>query len=480
MSKTKNLFKNIGFLVLSQFSIKLLSFLLLPLYTSVLSTSEYGMYDLFNTTVALLMPFLTLNIKDSTIRFALDSTEQEDLLKVFTISLTYVFLSLIPALVMLLVNHCFLFSKSIDDFSILVFLLFLSQSLALVVTNFVRGLDNLKEISISSVICSLTIIVLNIITLIPLEMGLYGYFVANIIGPIVQITYLFFKCKCWNYINFKKFDKDVNCSMLAYSRPLILNTTAWWVNSASDRYIVVLFCGTAVNGVYSVASKIPSILDMMQNIFAQAWTLSAVKEFDPNDTDHFFSDMYNAYNMAMTIMCSVIISASRVLAKFLYSKDFYLAWKYVPFLLVAVLFGALSGYIGAIFSAVKDARIFASSTLIGAGVNLFCNFVLVKFYGALGAAIATALCYWIIYTIRLQNSKKYIQMKLDIFRDYFAYVLLIVQTLLLYIFQEESFLLYFSEVGILFIIILLFNKETKKVFSMATSVKNAWKQGDRC
>ena len=71
-------------------------------------------------------------------------------------------------------------------------------------------------------------------------------------------------------------------------------------------------------------------------------------------------------------------------------------------------------------------------------------------------------------------------MKLDIFRDYFVYVLLIVQTLLLYIFQEESFLLYFSEVGILFIIILLFNKETKKVFSMATSVKNAWKQGDRC
>ena len=66
----KYLFKNIGLLTISQFGTKLLVFFLVPLYTSILTTEEYGIFDLFNTTIALLIPILTLNIMDSVIRFA--------------------------------------------------------------------------------------------------------------------------------------------------------------------------------------------------------------------------------------------------------------------------------------------------------------------------------------------------------------------------------------------------------------------------
>lgn len=76
--------------------------------------------------------------------------------------------------------------------------------------------------------------------------------------------------------------------MMDYSRPLIANSIAWWINNASDRYIVIFFCGLAENGIYSVASKIPSILNIFQSIFNQAWTLSAVKDFDSEDKHGFF------------------------------------------------------------------------------------------------------------------------------------------------------------------------------------------------
>ena len=91
--------------------------------------------------------------------------------------------------------------------------------------------------------------------------------------------------------------------------------------------MVTFFCGVAANGVYSVASKIPSILNVFQTIFNQAWSLSAVKDYDPEDKSGFFANTYRAYNCMMTIVCSAIIVSDKILAKFLYANDFYVAWR---------------------------------------------------------------------------------------------------------------------------------------------------------
>lgn len=78
MNKYKYLFKNIGLLTLSNFATKLLSFFLVPLYTSVLTTGQYGTYDLFNTTIGVLIPILTLNILDAVLRFGMDKAYDKD------------------------------------------------------------------------------------------------------------------------------------------------------------------------------------------------------------------------------------------------------------------------------------------------------------------------------------------------------------------------------------------------------------------
>lgn len=68
-SKYKYLIKNTGILAISNFSSKLLVFFLVPIYTSVLSTAEYGTYDLAMSTVLLLYPVLTVNIVDGVMQF---------------------------------------------------------------------------------------------------------------------------------------------------------------------------------------------------------------------------------------------------------------------------------------------------------------------------------------------------------------------------------------------------------------------------
>lgn len=105
MNKGSNVLKNIGILSIGQFSTKILVFLLIPLYTNVLTTDEYGAYDLVYTTISLMLPIVTLNISVSSQRFLLESNPDKK--GVYRISLKYTLLGIVIALICLVVNHFF-------------------------------------------------------------------------------------------------------------------------------------------------------------------------------------------------------------------------------------------------------------------------------------------------------------------------------------------------------------------------------------
>lgn len=469
MNRYKYLFKNIGLLTISQFGTKLLSFFLVPLYTSVLTTAEYGTYDLINTTISLLIPILTLNIVEASLRFSID--KNCDKKAVFSISLSFVRKGTILILFFLLVNHIFSLIEFIDDYSLLFFLLFFSAALNGVITYFARGIDRMADVSISGILCSAVIIGLNILFLIPLKLGINGYILATIIGSLSQSLYLWVRLKAWNYVSWGDYDSKLKKSMLAYSKPLIVDSIAWWITGTSDRYIVAWMCGRAANGIYSVGYKIPSILNIFQTIFNQAWMLSAVKDIDLEDRNGFFSRMYNLYNFSMVLLCSGLIVVARFTARILYAKDFYEAWKYAPFLLMAIVFGSISGYITGVFSAVKKSEIIAQTTVVGAVSNLVMNIIFVSVSGAFGAAIATVISYAIVWGIRIVYLKRYMKIKLYLFRDVVSYLILTIQAILLLLFQKESIHLYLMEIVLFLVLIVLYAREAgdcwksvKKVF----------------
>lgn len=472
MKRYKYLFKNIGLLALSNFATKLISFFLVPLYTNILTTTEYGTYDLFYTTVSVLIPILTFNINDAALRFSLEKDFNKN--AVATVSVRYLLFGSVVVLYGLITNAIFNISEVAKLYAVFFFLMFFSQALTGIVTSFVRGIDKIKELSISSVIASIITIGCNILFLLVFNWGLQGYFLANIIGPFVQCLYLMIYTHIPNYIKPRERHNQEKKEMLAYSKPLIANSIAWWVNNASDRYVVIFFCGIAANGVYSIASKIPSILNIVQTIFNQAWTLSAVKDYDPEDKSGFFANTYKAYNCLMVIICSLIIAADKILARLLYANDFYMAWKYVPWLTIAIVFGALSGYIGGFFSAVRDSKIFAQSTVIGAIVNLIMNIISTPLIGPLGAAIATAISYFIVWLIRYVRSRSLIKLRIRLRRDLVTYSILVVQSVVLLLISN-NLLLYVIQCGLILMIIILYKDDIMLFVNKFRSKLSQWR-----
>lgn len=458
MSKYSYLLKNIGLMTISNFSSKILSFLLVPLYTSALSTEEYGTYDLYATTAFLLIPILSGCITDAVLRFTLDEDANRG--AVFTIGVKYYIRSCLVMGILVIANSLFGLLPIFNEYPILYFAYYCASPLYDLLSQFARGQDRLFDVAVAGIICSAATVSLNLMLLVVFPLGLTGYFAANIIAPCVSAIYLAVRMRVWKFIELGS-SGSLKSHMLKYGRPLVFNQISWWINNVSDRYIVTMICGASANGIYSVANKIPSILSTFQTIFDQAWTLSVVKEIQNKESNAFIVDIYNKYNSLMVIICSLLIMFNKVIARLLFANDFFTAWRYAPFLVLAAVFGSLSGLLGGIFTATKKTSIIAKTTAVGAVINILLSLCLVNMAGPLGAAIATLASYITVWAIRLGTAMKQINMKINVVMNSLAYIILGLQITVLYF--DLGYAAYLFECVGLGILILLNCRELRKV-----------------
>ncbi len=451
-NKHKYLAKNVLLFSISSFVPKLLAILLIPIYTSCLTTAEYGVSDLITTTVSLLIPIFTLDIQDAVMRFALDGKYKKD--DVFSTALRIILVG--TAIVCLGAYIASLLNIDGLDNSYLLFfvLMYFTTALYNTVSLFCRGIDKVGVMVVGGILQSLVTLSANVVFLVVFEWGLTGYLLANTLGSVLALIWYFIGARLHRFIKWNV-SKGVFRDMTVFSFPLIFSVIAWWINSASDRYILSWMSGVAISGLYAVSYKIPNILSTFQNVFSQAWSISAIKEFDKNDRDGFIGKMYNMMNFAMVIVCSGIMILNIPIAKILYSKEFFEAWRFVPPLLLSVVFNAMALFIGSIFTAVKDTKALSVSTLVGAAVNTVCNFILIYFWGAYGAALATMIGYGVVLIIRHILLRKYIALSIKLGRDIAVYALLVLQMLL----SRMDLVGIWLQIAVIVVILALYAKE---------------------
>lgn len=459
MEKYKYLLKNVGIMTLASFGTKILSFLMVPLYTNVLSTEAYGTYDIYQTTLFLIVPVLSLNIADGIMRFSLD--EEYDKQEVFMVGIRRYVIACLLCVLIIFVNQIFSIIETLTLFPQFFVLYFATGLMSDVLNNYARGIEKVSVVAVGGIIGSIAMLSLNVLFLVVFKWGLVGYFMANCLSFASTDLYLIIKLKIWKVIRLEKENQSLKKEMVAYSVPMGLGNIGWWVNNVSDRYIVTWICGLAANGVYSVAYKIPSLLSMFQQIFNQAWTISAVKEYDQNSSE-FYSTIYKAYNMCMVIICSVLILFDKLIAKILFGADFYEAWKYAPFLMISVVFGAMVQLLGGIFSAAKESKAFGNTILIGAAANTVMNVALVYVCGPLGAAIATSLSYMLIWMLRLYKVTRSMKLNIMLTRDVLSYTLLYGQATLL-VLCSNSWRGYGIQLGVATLVLVLYCKDISEI-----------------
>ncbi|HET0762508.1 TPA: oligosaccharide flippase family protein, partial [Streptococcus pneumoniae] len=211
MSKYKELAKNTGIFALANFSSKILIFLLVPIYTRVLTTTEYGFYDLVYTTIQLFVPILTLNISEAVMRFLMkDGVSKKS---VFSIAVLDIFIGSIAFALLLLVNNLFSLSDLISQYSIYIFVIFVFYTLNNFLIQFSKGIDKIGVTAISGVISTAVMLAMNVILLVVFDWGLLGFFIANVCGYVIPCIYIVSRLRLWELFEIK-IDKKLQWEMV--------------------------------------------------------------------------------------------------------------------------------------------------------------------------------------------------------------------------------------------------------------------------
>lgn len=401
----KTLITNTVIFAIGSFSSKLLVLILVPLYTACLSPAEYGTTDLIAQTANILIPIFTLSVAEAALRFGLDSVEELDKKKVYTVCMSVFILGMA---VMSLIFPILSMLDYIDGYALILFIYVCTSSLRQIHMFFTRGLRRVKIFAIDGVICTLVMLLLNILFLLKLNMGITGYLLAIILSDLVSSIFLFVSGRLWRYISPKSFDKDLAVSMVKYSAPLMSANLLWLVTSISDRFIVNIFHGEAVTGINSIAYKIPTVLTTVFTMFSQAWNMSAISENSSKDREKFYTDVFRYSQSFMYILTAGILLLIKPVTKVWINAQYFESYLYSPILTVATVFTCFNTFLGSVYIAEKKTKHSFYTSLSAGIINLVLNFALIPKFGIYGAAAATFAAYFLVFFYRLFDTRKLI------------------------------------------------------------------------
>ena len=154
--KYVNLGKNIGIFTISNFSVKIITFLVLPLYTYYLSTEQYAVIDLVNTTSQLILPFLTLCIIEAALRFGVSG--EYDSKSVFTNSIYLIVLGCILLPFLTQIIKIFVDIGSVEWYFVAIYCLQVFNSMF---SAYTKAINKVKEMAIISMVTSISIVLFN-------------------------------------------------------------------------------------------------------------------------------------------------------------------------------------------------------------------------------------------------------------------------------------------------------------------------------
>lgn len=468
VNKFKALAANTAIFGISQFTSKILIFFLLPLYTSYMSQADYGRSDLVFTTVSLLLPVCTLEISSAVMRFSMEKRQKSA--SFFRVGF---FVSLLGFAVLLACCPLFLFFHLFEGYLYLFYLLFLFNAFYQLLSYYARGIQKIKLVGIVGVINTVVVISLNIICLVGLRLGIIGYLLSYIGGYLIcDMIYLFMLRKNI-FDGCAKKDKAEWKDMLKYSTPLVPNNVSWWLVSSANKYIISGYLSNAILGLYSVALKIPTIINTIQGVFSEALVLSILQEYDNKEKDEeYFSVLYRLYSTFSILVASFVILFTRIISSLLFAKDFYQAWIYVPLLCISPVWGALSGYLGNFYAATKKNSGMFYSTLLGGGITVVFAIATVRFIGVYGVIVGNLVAYFIIWLYRWLDTKRLVRLHIQLATDIAAWILLIVQALIM-TFVQSSFWVYCGNIAIVIALIALKHQTIFPLFAKCVQfVKN--------
>lgn len=404
MDEAKRLVKNTGIIAVGGMATKLVQFFLLPLYTSVLSTAEYGTVDYINTIAVFLVPVVSLLMDEALFRYLIDCRGDGERTRVITCACAAMLLGCVGFSLLALIVWAIFKPGNL----VWVVALVMAQALIQMTSAILRGSGDTVSYSVMNFVSSVATIGLNLLLIAVLRLGVIGMITASIVAQGGTAIIFLIRKQVWNYLDFSQFNKPCAVSMIRYSIPLIPNKVSWTIMNMVDRLIIMNVLGAGPAGIYAISYKFPDVMDTVYGFFYQSWKESSARALNSEEDESvFYNAVYQILRRFMTALVLVMTALMPIVYGALIDVDYREGLLYVPILLLATYYSNISGFYGGIFTAHRVTGIMGTTTLVSALLCLVLCVVLIPSIGLWGASISTLASLFMVNEYRRIRVRQY-------------------------------------------------------------------------
>ncbi len=394
---------------LGGFISRILSVLLLPLYTSYLHGRDYGRVETLTALTAVLVAVLRLGISSAFFRYYFDYPEWEYRLRVVRTSFWFTMGSATFGLA-----AGWLLAPEIAD------LLSLGPNQAWLVRAAFVGLwvqMNYEQLTslfrveerpvlfTAATIANLLITVAaTVVLVVGYDQRAMGVVVGNWIGTLtVYLVLLGYR----RYQLGLQFDRRLFREMNRFGMPLVPSQIALWTLSFSDRFFIATFKGQAEVGHYAVGVRIASAALLLLAAFRLAWPAFAYSIEDEDEAKRTYGFVLTYLLFVFSWLALTLGLLAPWLVRLLTARpEFYEGARVVP--LTAFAITALGGYmvVSIGIGRARKTQFNWVVTGVAAAIDIALNLALVPSYGMIGAAIAGAAAYASMFALMSVHAQR--------------------------------------------------------------------------
>jgi O-antigen/teichoic acid export membrane protein len=394
----KKVLKNSLIYTFNNLLLKAFNFLLLPLYTAFLTTSDYGTINLLSSFSAMANYIVAFSLYSAVIRFYADYKEDLEKTKAFfgTV-ISFVFLSgcVFFGLSVLLKNllQAYLFTGISYCPSVLMALVALVfTSLYTVYQNILKGMQKAKKSALVSIAYFFLQVILNIVFVAIYKLGADGVLLSLVISSVLASIWMLHDLKQCDLVRFG-IDTTILKEALRYSIPIIPHNLSTQIAQFVSKVFINGTSSLAYVGLFSLASRFGSLADMIQSSVNAAFQPWFYEQMNRRGVDRQqISKLSDILIWCYSFVFLGLGLFSQELVTLMASPQYGEAWKLIP-LMVAVyaLKTPYYFYINILFYYKKASKYIFTATVSSSLLNVVLSYFLIKSFGMYGSVAADAI-----------------------------------------------------------------------------------------
>ncbi len=396
-----NLLKETAIYAIGEIVPKIISFVLLPIYTHYLSPKDYGIISYTNSVVIFLFILSSLALNSFVIRnyFEKKDVFQQKLLLgnvylfigIFNLSLICIYFLVFPPIIkstnlQVPWNPYFklaLISNFLDVFSIIPLVVY-------------RVKQKARFYIILTISRTLFQFGLTFTLIVVLKKGIIGHYYGRLFSliPFFFIYWALMSKEAIFRLNLKQIKEG-----LKFSLPLIPGAIAYLAISFSDRIILERFVNLSQIGIYNIAYTLAFSLNMIIQSGYRAIEPEIFKKYGTPEFPNFIDTIQSRFLFVVFACAMAFTLFSQEVFKIMASEKYYEGYLLVPIIMLGAILTAPNVIFGSILQAEKNTKAIGIASMTGAIASILFNIAFIPHWGVYAAAISSALAFLVMNLI---------------------------------------------------------------------------------